>query len=177
MPRTAGFLLVFLASANLVAADPLYKWVDAQGNVHYSDKPQPGAVKMDLPATQSYTAPVPTDGNYNFETHDQTSQDSSKPPPPSYSKMQIASPAQDAVLWDVHEVSVSVSLDGPLQQGDTVTISLDGNTVTGASLSAHFDNVGLGQHSVSATLNSKAGNSLSASSTFYTRQHTVSKPP
>ncbi len=177
MHRKAVFLLVFLASANLVAADPLYKWVDAQGNVHYSDKPQPGAVKMDLPETQTFTAPTPTGGNLNSETHHQANTDAPKPVAPSYTKLEITSPAQDAVLWDVQEVSVSLSLDGPLQSGDSVSISLDGNTLTGSSLSAHFDKVGLGQHSVTATLNSKAGNSLSASSTFYTRQHTAAKHP
>ena len=42
-----------------VAQATTYRWVDAQGVVHYSDKPQPGAEKVDLPAAQTYQSPPP----------------------------------------------------------------------------------------------------------------------
>jgi Domain of unknown function (DUF4124) len=43
-----------------MAADPgsgattLYRWVDAQGVVHYSDTPQPGAQKLQIAPAQTF---------------------------------------------------------------------------------------------------------------------------
>jgi hypothetical protein len=36
-----------------------YRWVDAQGVVHYSDTPHPGAQVIQLPSAQTYRAPPP----------------------------------------------------------------------------------------------------------------------
>lgn len=36
-----------------------YRWVDANGVVHYSDRPQPGAEKVQLPPAQTYNGPAP----------------------------------------------------------------------------------------------------------------------
>ena len=43
--------------APLGAMPPLYRWVDAQGVVHYSDTPQPGAEKVHIAPAQTYPAP------------------------------------------------------------------------------------------------------------------------
>ena len=51
-------LLLCCLAATAVLGDTLYKWVDSQGNVHYSDKPQPGAQKLTLPKATTYTAPT-----------------------------------------------------------------------------------------------------------------------
>lgn len=36
-------VLLFTAGTAAAVADPLYKWVDGQGHVHYSQTPPPGA--------------------------------------------------------------------------------------------------------------------------------------
>jgi hypothetical protein len=45
---------LFLAGA--AAHATTYRWVDANGVVHYSDQPQPGATKIDLPPAQTYSS-------------------------------------------------------------------------------------------------------------------------
>ncbi len=51
---TKWIVLVFLFIAQPTFAQ-IYKWTDSQGNVHFSDKPQPGAEKVELPSVQTYT--------------------------------------------------------------------------------------------------------------------------
>jgi hypothetical protein len=48
-------VLASLASAGIAVAQTktTYRWVDAQGVVHYSDTPQPGAQVIQLPSAQT----------------------------------------------------------------------------------------------------------------------------
>ena len=55
--RVIGFTVLCLA-AGLAAAAPTYRWVDAQGQVHYSDRPVEGAQEVELKDIQSYTPPA-----------------------------------------------------------------------------------------------------------------------
>lgn len=53
MRNLVFFAVVFGWASSAVAADPVYKWVDEQGKVHYSSQPpRRGAVKVE-------TVPVP----------------------------------------------------------------------------------------------------------------------
>lgn len=52
MKRLVIVLLVFLLPWTVSAE--IYKYVDSQGNVTYSDKPIPGAKQVDLPPMQTY---------------------------------------------------------------------------------------------------------------------------
>ena len=148
--------------------DTLYKWVDAQGNVHYSDKPHPGATKVHLPHSQTYAAPVIANQSSSTANTDGQAQHQ------AYSSFQITSPAPDETLWNVQSVTVSVSLQPGLQQGDTITITVDGQSQgPGGSLTATFDGLDRGQHSASAILNEANGQTMSATAvTFYIQKAT-----
>src|SRR5690242_11919661 len=112
------FLLCCLA-ASAVMGDALYKWVDAQGNVHYSDKPQPGAQKITLPHVTTFTAPTPAD--LPAPQPDANAQ----PQEAAFTRFEITNPAQDETLWNVQEVTVSLAVEPHFGDGDTVTITLD----------------------------------------------------
>lgn len=141
-------LLPCLLLASAVMGDALYKWVDDKGNVHYSDHPQPGAVKIHVPHAQTFNASVavvpqnPPPGNDNQAF--------------SYKKLAIVSPTADQVFWNVRSVSVSVDLEPGLQPGDTLTISLDGQSKTGGT-SATFDDLDRGEHSATASVTDGSG--------------------
>lgn len=38
----------------------IYKWTDSDGNVHFSDKPHPGAEEVTLPEIQTFSSPTPS---------------------------------------------------------------------------------------------------------------------
>lgn len=50
------------AGALAPAAAEVYKWVDAQGRLHYGDKPPPGAQPAELPDIQVYEGAQPRSG-------------------------------------------------------------------------------------------------------------------
>ncbi len=165
-----ALLLMTLSVLPAVLGDSLYKWVDAQGNVHYSDKPQPGATKIHLPNAQTFVAPVvaaPVGGHEggNLQPQQQV---------PGYSTFQIASPTADETLNNVQSVTVTVDLEPGLRDGDKITITLDGQSQgPGAVLSATFDEVDRGEHSASATLLEANGQTISAPAvTFYIQKAT-----
>jgi Domain of unknown function (DUF4124) len=169
---TTLFLLVFGAGL-AVQADAVYKWVDDQGNVHYTDHPRPGAEKVQLPKTQTYQPasaaglPMPS-----------SEEASPQAPTAGYQQLNIVSPASQATIWYEDEVPVSVSLTPALRSGDTLTYHLDGQTIGPISdTSVTFKNVPRGEHTVSVTLNAANGASLSAGPvTFFVQQKSILSP-
>lgn len=172
MKRLTAVFLGFLVISSMVAADPLYKWVDDQGNVHYSDKPQPGAKKIVLPKASTYKAPVsaqPVPAGVPGQG------DKAAAPAASVT---ISSPADQETIWNIDSMTVNVSVSPGLQAGDTLSISLDGNTQTGASTSATFGELERGPHTVNATVSRADGSSVSAKAvTFFIQKTSVKKPP
>jgi len=170
MNRLLLILFACLTVTSMVAADPLYKWVDNQGNVHYSDKPQPGAQKIMMPKAQTFTAPqaaTPQEG---------TGTPSNQSAAQSYTQITIASPADQDVFWNTTSVVVSVSLVPGLMAGDSVTITVDGKSQTVSTTSATFDGLERGEHTVTASVtSSSSGVVLNAKPvTFYIQRGTKS---
>ncbi|MGH8378831.1 MAG: DUF4124 domain-containing protein [Gammaproteobacteria bacterium] len=171
---TLAVLLALALVVGFAQAHSVYKWVDDQGNVHYSDHPHPGAEKVRLPKTQTY-APPSTSG-----------MPAPPPLPPaapaaSYTQFTIASPGSQASLWYTDEVTVSVNVSPELKSGDTITYHLDSQSLGPTqATSVTFKNIPRGEHTASATLNAANGASMSAGPvTFYVKQKTIlgPKPP
>ncbi len=186
MRRILPLLLVLLSLTSMVTADPLYKWVDDQGNVHYSDKPQPGAKKLNLPLPSTFTPAVPAappDNPVNSDTrfrnrHSDANKSGDGKQATAYSDFVITAPQANQVLWNVTSVSVSVSVKPGLQPGDRVTITLD-NKVVGPQedANASFDDLDRGEHTVSANLQTADGAVLVAQPiTFFIQRGTQKKP-
>ncbi len=171
----ATVLTLILSAGSIVQADTVYKWVDDQGNVHYSDHPRPGAEKVQLPKTQTYQPPSLAD------MPTPAAAASTEAPTAGHQQLSIASPVSQATLWYVDEVPVSVNLTPPLRSGDTLTYHLDGQSIGPTTESTvTFKNIPRGEHSVSVTLNAANGATQSAGPvTFYVQQKSIlsHKPP
>ena len=150
-----SLLLLILAGLTVsVLAGPLYKWVDEQGVVHYSDKPHEGAIKLKLPAAQTYKAPAQ---GYVAQPP------SPKSSAPGYESFIISSPGKDETLFNVTGVTVAVSLSPGLRGGDTITISVDGQSKgPGTNLTATFENLDRGEHTATAVLRTASGQTIAA---------------
>ena len=174
MRRLIAVFLVFLAISSIVAADPVYKWVDDQGNVHYSDKPQPGAKKIRLAPATTFTAPSAAKSVARVAP----AQDTRSQQLP-YTDFEITSPEKDAVLWNVTSVAVTVAVTpGSLHDGDQVTITLDGK-VQGPmhALTATFADLERGEHTVSASLQETDGTVMIAKPVAFFIQHSTKHTP
>ncbi|MDE2235727.1 MAG: DUF4124 domain-containing protein [Gammaproteobacteria bacterium] len=170
-------MILALGATTTGRSDQVYKWVDAQGNVHYTDHPHPGAQKVLLPKTQTYQPP-------SMEGAGNTAASQPSPPPvagastTAYKQFSISSPADKATLWYVDQVPVSVDLSPALHNGDTLTFHLDEKSIGPTTQTmVTFKDVPRGEHSVSVTLNSANGASQTAGPvTFFVRQKTIISP-
>jgi hypothetical protein len=119
-------LLVF-GVVTSVSADPVYKWVDDRGVVHYSDKPvDPRAKPVYLPGIQIYGT--------RASKSDATGKRPEGPLPfgGSGPRVQILQPAADATLGAEGKFMVSVSVSPGLSGTQKFNYYLNGEAVTPA---------------------------------------------
>ncbi|HEY3858566.1 MAG TPA: DUF4124 domain-containing protein [Gammaproteobacteria bacterium] len=171
MRYMAGLVLTLFLIPSLGAADTLYKWVDAQGNVHYSDKPAPGATKINIPKAATFTPPAPMP--VTSDAHGDRQQAAASP-----TVISISSPEDQATLWNTDTVTVNVSVTPSLPPGGHLTIAVDGNSQTATGTSATFKDLDRGQHTASAAVTGSRGTTLSAKPvTFFIQRGIQKKPP
>lgn len=151
MDKRPIFLLVGLLAASAVLAQA-FRWVDEDGVVHYSDRPQPGAEEIVLPranttSVRRISPPEPSD------------QDGTEPEAPfRYEDLEIVSPAADETLWNIEGVlSVSLALSPGLKSGHRVRVYFDGEArfVTGTSF--QVSEVHRGTHNLQAEVLDETG--------------------
>jgi len=163
-------LLIFsllLASAP-VHADKVYKWVDAQGNVTYSDQPHPGAQEIKIDKS-------PSSATRSLAALDQA--DSFR-----YSSIQLDAPTNEATIRDNDgNVKVAVSVVPPLrvERGDRIKLYLDGSLV--ADLSAPetvLSGLDQGSHTLQAVVTERDGRVLAGSDPieFYLKHWSILAP-
>jgi Domain of unknown function (DUF4124) len=147
--------LSLLALAGTVAAAVTYRWVDAQGVVHYSDTPHPGAEQIQLSGAQTYHGPP-------------ASTAPAAPPPPAaqaaggYQSCAITQPSPDVDLFAPEAVNISVRTSPALRAGDQLAVSVDGTALQPVGDGTTFQLVApdRGTHSVSAEVRSADGTVL-----------------
>jgi hypothetical protein len=172
--RTILFTLMSLACTVAVAAT-VYKWVDENGVVHYSDQPHENAQKVELKAPQTYSAPK-TSG---------PTQSSRTPAPKSsasvYQSCSVSEPTNEQVFLNTDTVSAGVTTQPAVRPGDTAVVTLDGQPVPGVPASGGqftISPVDRGAHSIQMVVKDPAGATVcsSGSVTFYVRQPSLQSP-
>ena len=107
--RKLLFTLMSLACSVAVAAT-VYKWVDENGVVHYSDQPHENAEKVELKAPQTYAPSKIAD-----------TQSSRAParPASAYQSCVVSEPANDQVFMNTDTVNAGVTIQPAVRPGDT----------------------------------------------------------
>jgi hypothetical protein len=166
--------LVALA-AGTVSAET-YKWVDAQGQVHYSDRPPPeGAQEVQLIPAQTFRAPAAARPAAPATKTGNTSV--------AYSQFDIRTPQTGEVVSNTSgKVNVQVRLEPELQPGHSILIYLDGKRVDGIPKTGSefpLSNVSRGEHQLVAVVADTAAKSVISTDpvSFVVRQKSVAKPP
>jgi hypothetical protein len=172
----AGFaglgLLCAAALADNGGKTTVYKWVDAQGVVHYSDQPHPHAQKLEISGAQTFSAPPVPASSYTPSPEEQT-----QPAGPAYQSCAITQPTDQQMLMNVYKATAVVQTSPPLRPGDEVRLFVDGKQITGAGMSFTFP-VFRGQHSVEAVIQDGTGQIVCETSTitFYVHQPSIQNP-
>lgn len=157
-------------------AVPVYRWVDENGQVNYSDRPGAGAVLIDVPTN----APSPNAGP------------AAPPLPPQavvpqpaaaagYATLEVLEPAPRDTLWGTGgKVGIAIGISPDLQPGHRVELYLDGERVGLAGRATRFEieAVPRGEHTVRAVVLDAADRELlrSAPVTFFVQQTSIHYP-
>src|SRR5450755_41738 len=106
--------LLTLGGSGLAATT--YRWVDAQGVVHYSDTPHPGAQEIQLTGAQTYH------GTPAAETAAPAPPASAKAGAVAYQSCAITQPSPEASLYAPETVDISVRSSPGLREGDQAEV-------------------------------------------------------
>ena len=174
--RRLAFTLIPLACSVALAATTIYKWVDDNGVVHYSDQPHPNAQKLQIEGVQTYSsnaaavrAPAPSASETQAESA------------PGYRGCVVAQPQDQQSLTNAQSVFIRVQTDPSLRRGDQVFISLDGKPLNGGlatGMSFNVSPIDRGEHSVQAQVKDNNGQIAcqTPTATFYVRQPNLLTP-
>jgi hypothetical protein len=174
-------ILLFALMTGSVHAAPAWRWVDANGQVHYSDTPVPGAEQIELSGAQTFGSsprqPPSTAGN------PASSPAAQKPTGVAerYRTFNIVSPTQQETLWNVGTVvNVQVELDPPLQPNHLLDLYVDGQrrNLNSTSTDLTLDDVYRGIHTIQAVIVDRSGAEVlrSLATTFMVQQSSIKNP-
>lgn len=155
--RLAGLLAVAgIAATSYVIADSVYKTVDENGKITYSDTPTGTKIDpVDLP--QINTAPEVKTQTYNSPAPKQQA---------AQYRVSIASPSQGAqILAGQRNLSVTANIQPALGNGYSAQLYMNNSPYGGAQASANFvvKEITRGEHQVSVAVLNPAGNVVARS--------------
>jgi len=169
------FLVLLILLSASVQAD-VYKSVDENGEVSFSDQPTPNAQRMKLPELPTYKAPPVPDFSSSPKT-------TPAPVASPYDSVKIVAPENDATIRDNQGVvSVQVALEPPLmiKQGHKIQFYLNGEPhgIPIGTTSISFSNLDRGTYTLTASVVDASGAVLMTSDpvVFHLHQESVLNP-
>lgn len=137
----------------------IYKWTDANGETHFSDKAPdhaPGAEKITIPPANTIATPI---------REKAPAQPSSRPLAKRYETLTITSPTNDqAIRANAGNIQISCQLQPPLKtkRKHQIQFKLDGRITphSGTHCTLSLSNISRGTHTVSAEVIDADGTSL-----------------
>jgi hypothetical protein len=156
----------FVFTTGNVAAQ-LYKSVDEQGNIVYSDTPTPGAEQLTPPplsTVKSRPKPVDTPAP-EAKAAEEGGDEPVKKPPTKYTKFDIVQPKNDDTIWDnTGAIPVAIQLEPPLdtENGHSIWVYVDGKAVVrkSQSLVQPLSNIERGTHKIRAEVRNEKRKTL-----------------
>jgi hypothetical protein len=169
------FLFYLLALACTVSmAATVYKWVDEEGVVHYSDQPHENAQKVELKAPQTYSAP-------KTSAPAQSSRSTPARKSSAYQSCTVSEPANEQAFLNTDTVTAGVTVQPAVRPGDTAVVTLDGSPVPGVPPTGGqftISPVDRGTHTIQMVVKDPDGTTVCSSApvTFYVRQPSLQSP-
>lgn len=164
--------ILCLVLGTVAHAAETWRWVDANGVIHYSDQPQPGAERVELqsaplPGSTTPPAPPPSRAATPTERVEYT--------------CGIIAPTPDQVFFNVQSVNVALRVQPALQEGQAIRVQLNGRPVTDwpASSTNHpLQNLSRGSFEIVVLVTGPGGDIAcrSAPVTFHIRQPSLLSP-
>jgi hypothetical protein len=185
MRKVAILLLIgcaTLALSEMGMAAETWKWKDANGVVHYSDQPVPGAERINVVAPKpSSSAPKPAAAPRVAATSPESNQATNQPAIVPYTRCVITAPDNDETFSAVNAVTAGVLIEPALQSGHHIEVLLNGNSVQDWPKDAMgfvLKKLERGAYTISARVLDDFGGAVCSGPTinFYVRLPTVIQP-
>src|SRR5262245_64348731 len=172
MRKWLTLLSAVLGSA--ASAAPAWTWVDAEGTRHYSDRPVPGAERVELVGAQGF-------GAAGRSTRASRADDAATDPAGAYQSVEVVSPADQETLWNIGtNLSVQVRFQPGLQPGHRYDLVYDGQrrNLNTATTRVTLPDVFRGEHTLQVVVIDAAGAEVmrSAARVFFVQQTSVQNP-
>ena len=165
-----GLMAFFICIHATPVLAQMYKWVDDEGNISYSDQPPfKGAEQLTPPPISTTPAmKVPKKRPVKKPKEEETST--------QYSYFKITDPENDATIRENNgNFSISLGIKPALntQKGDYIQVLMDGKIVKDklSGTSVAFTNIDRGAHQISAMIKNKKGRTLKKSQTIIIYLH------
>jgi len=164
MKKIFTCILLLLSATALAEDGKLYKWLDENGEVVYSDKPLDAKAREITPPAVQSTKPVKS----KPKPAPAITKEKDKKPAFVYTDILITQPAMDDNIHD-NEGKVSIVIEVKpaffSSLGHTLNLKLDGETVISksTSLTANLDNLDRGTHTLIAEVCDETGKVLKSS--------------
>lgn len=162
----AAGLLMPMAWAQSSNSTTLYRWVDENGVIHFSDSPRPGSQdpeqdQYQVRAPNVSRAPRPAPSSSRSSGDGDADASGITPAPVGYQSLSISSPSNGDTLWNIGgTLNVSLQVNPGLQPGDGIVILMDGRVMTprpATSTSVTLSNVYRGEHVLVASIRDANG--------------------
>lgn len=163
-----------------LAQAQVYKWVDEDGVVHFSDQPRAGAEEINLPARPAPRAQPGPRAPATADTDAAADEPPVEEPDPGYQSLVVANPGAEETLWNIGgTLNVTLALEPALKPGHQVRIYFDGALRTVSGTSFQLQEVYRGMHNIQAEIVDAAGELQirSANHRFYVQQTSVVNRP
>jgi Domain of unknown function (DUF4124) len=159
-----------LLAAFAVQAAVVYKWVDADGVVHFSDQPTPGAEKIYTSSSSAGTAASAPGSAAGSRQAPKSAAASGL----NYAEFSIVSPANDQTFFGDDVIAVHLNLAPALKPNQSITWHLNGKQLEFPPDATSFPlpHLDRGAYTLAATItDQETSESQSSNSvTFYVRQ-------
>lgn len=160
------------------AATEMWRWVDENGVVHFSDRPRPGAERVDMRPAQTFTAPeIPARPPAATES----GPDGDQPATVRYNRLAVVSPANGENLWNIEgELNIQVDVDPALSANHGLLVYLDGQRVGTPRTDTSFTigEVYRGEHTLRVAIVDERGRERASSDpvVFHVHQTSIQNP-
>ena len=154
-----GILFLSLFATGLAPAQTgVYRWVEPDGTVTFTDQSRPGAEKIEIQAPQ--TVPPPEAVRKALRANSERAEPAASGA--AYTQFAIVSPSDDeAVRSNNGDVNIALSLEPALHADHAIVVSMDGQAIgKGSSTSLQLENLPRGTHTVQATVVDAAGTEI-----------------
>jgi hypothetical protein len=174
--------MIIVAIFSITAHAEIYKSVDKNGVVTYSDQPDTTSQTVQLPALNVVAAPTKA-----TETATNSTNATDKTKHVDYTDFTMSSQKEEDTIWNADSLPVSVNITPALQEGDTIQFLFDGAAVipalaaTSASIPKVINDKAIlvrGTHTLSANVLNANGDILKTtpSITIYLHYTSLDQP-